>query len=279
MLLHAGFGLSPCCATRATALPLFPPPAESLMNLTIHIDGGSRGNPGPAAVGVVITDTETNKPLHEAGYYLGVATNNVAEYQGLLHGLTLAAELKADEVRIFSDSELMVRQLTGDYRVKSPDLIPLFEQAQRLLLKVNGWQIKHVKREMNKRADELVNMALDASADVVVRDATGSGSDTLASPFVNRPTGASDAAAEASVAASGDTVVPRWSATVEGKPGACPMGCTVGKTFPFGPHTPKGFCVHAAAAMYMTDPFSLTKGDEPVRTACGHCGAAVRVEI
>ncbi len=248
------------------------------MNLTIHIDGGSRGNPGPAAVGVVIVDSDTQQPLHEAGYYLGVATNNVAEYQGLLRSLQLAMQLNPQDVRIYSDSELMVKQLTGEYRVKSPDLQPLFEQAQRLLLRLGNWQIRHVGRELNKRADELVNRSLDASADVIVRDLTGQGSpDTIASPFMTRDSdnGQGGDTAAASVADAGS--IPRWSAAIE--EGNCPMGCPTGRTFAFGPQTPKGFCVHAAAAMYLTDPFTLMKGDEPVRTACSHCGAVVRVEV
>jgi ribonuclease HI len=142
------------------------------MQITIHIDGGARGNPGPAATGVVIQSVDPACTLHEAGYFLGRATNNVAEYQGLIRGLELAVELGATDASIFSDSELMVRQVMGRYRVKSPDLKPLFEKVQRLLPRLNRWRIGHVYREENKRADELVNMAIDAKRDVVVASAS-----------------------------------------------------------------------------------------------------------
>lgn len=132
----------------------------------IHIDGGARGNPGPAAAGVVIQDADTEKYLHEAGYWLGEATNNVAEYQGLLHALKAAAALNADALHIHSDSELMVKQINGEYRVKSPNLRSLFDEARRLLTSFDDWKMTHVRREKNKLADELANRAMDAGADV-----------------------------------------------------------------------------------------------------------------
>lgn len=158
----------------------FPPSistSENRMSLTIHIDGGSRGNPGPAAAAVVIHREGRTKPIHEAGYFLGKATNNVAEYQGLLRALQIAAKLPRNQIKIKSDSELMVRQLTGQYKVKSDDLRPLFEEAQMMLLNFDTWSIKHVLRDKNKRADELANMALDAGRDVVVVDAITSRSE------------------------------------------------------------------------------------------------------
>ncbi len=140
------------------------------MNLIIHIDGGARGNPGPAAAAVVLREGEpTGSVLHEAAYYIGNASNNVAEYTALVRALELAVAVKAQEVQLHSDSELMVRQITGQYRVRSPDLLPLFERAQGLLLKFDSWQIKHIYREANRRADELVNLALDAGKNVVVK--------------------------------------------------------------------------------------------------------------
>lgn len=139
------------------------------MNVTLHIDGGSRGNPGPAAAGIVITDPDTKQPLHEAAYFLGTATNNVAEYTGLLRGLEAALRLGAKNIEIRSDSELMVRQIHGQYKVKSADLKPLYQDAVALLGRFEGWGLIHVRREKNKRADELVNKALDARADVEIR--------------------------------------------------------------------------------------------------------------
>jgi probable phosphoglycerate mutase len=128
--------------------------------LTVFIDGGSRGNPGPAAAGVVVTSAD-GTVLHEAGIYLGRATNNVAEYRGLLAGLEAAATLGATEVQLVSDSELLVRQMTGEYRVKNAGLIPLAEQARGLAARFTTCSFRHVRREKNLRADRLVNQALD----------------------------------------------------------------------------------------------------------------------
>ncbi len=137
------------------------------MQALIHIDGGARGNPGPAAAGVCITTPDGDTALHEAGYWLGELTNNEAEYQGLLHALKAAAELGFESVTIRSDSELMVKQIKGEYRVKAPNLKPLFATARERLDSFRGWSIEHVRREKNKRADQLANLAMDARRDVV----------------------------------------------------------------------------------------------------------------
>ena len=134
--------------------------------LTIFIDGGARGNPGPAAAGVVIQDAASGKFLHEAGYFLGKTTNNVAEYQGLLHALARAQELQAKSIEVHSDSELLVRQINREYRVKTAHLRPLFDEAQRLLAQFDSWSISHLRREDNTLADELANRAMDAGDDV-----------------------------------------------------------------------------------------------------------------
>lgn len=136
------------------------------MRLSIHIDGGSRGNPGPAAVGIVITNADSGEALREVGIHLGQTTNNVAEYQGLIRAVKAALELHATELLIHSDSELMVRQVLGQYRVKSEDLRPLYQQALTLLRKIPKWTLTHVRRDKNQRADQLVNAALDAGIDV-----------------------------------------------------------------------------------------------------------------
>ena len=141
------------------------------MQCLIHIDGGARGNPGPAAAGVTITTPDGTEPLYEAGHWLGETTNNVAEYQGLLHALTAASRVGCTHLSIRSDSELMVKQITGEYRVKAANLKPLYQQAVRALTGFTGWEIKHVRRAGNKRADQLANMAMDSGADVVVFDA------------------------------------------------------------------------------------------------------------
>lgn len=139
------------------------------MGLIIHVDGGARGNPGPAGAGVAIR-TEGGDLVHEAGYFLGRQTNNAAEYHAVIHALQRAQRCPAQPITLFSDSELLVRQLTGEYRVKSPRLALLHRQVQVLLLKIPRWSIRHVRREENLRADELANLAMDQQQDVVVFD-------------------------------------------------------------------------------------------------------------
>jgi ribonuclease HI len=130
------------------------------------VDGGARGNPGPSGIGVVITD-EQGRELARANDYIGVATNNVAEYRALLLGLERARALGAREVALVNDSQLVARQLTGEYRVKKPDLRPLHERALAALSEFDRWTVRSVPREQNEIADELVNEAIDARAATV----------------------------------------------------------------------------------------------------------------
>lgn len=129
------------------------------MKLTINIDGGSRGNPGPAAYGCYI-QYEDGPPLELKGK-LGRTTNNVAEYHGLIRALEKAVELGADEVHIRADSELLVRQMTGVYRVKNENILPLYQAAQSLVSRLGKVHFRHVYREQNTHADRLCNEALD----------------------------------------------------------------------------------------------------------------------
>jgi ribonuclease HI len=131
------------------------------VKVVIHVDGGSRGNPGPAA-GAAIVSSPDGELLDQAAELLGVATNNVAEYRGLLLGLQRARELGATEVELINDSELVARQLTGAYKVKHPDMRPLHSQAVAALGAFERWSIRSVPREQNAQADALVNAALDA---------------------------------------------------------------------------------------------------------------------
>jgi phosphoribosylglycinamide formyltransferase 1 len=133
--------------------------------VTLHTDGGSRGNPGPAAGAYVITDP-SGTLVDARGVFIGKATNNVAEYAGLIEGLRSALAHGAESVEVLSDSELMVRQLSGQYRVKSDLLRPHYEESMELLARFKGWRASHIVREKNKRADELVNKALDAGRTV-----------------------------------------------------------------------------------------------------------------
>ncbi|MHC4324713.1 MAG: reverse transcriptase-like protein, partial [Planctomycetota bacterium] len=130
-----------------------------------YIDGGSRGNPGPAAAAFVLNDP-TGTQLEAKGFFLGRATNNAAEYTGLVKAPEAAAQIGAEQLSVFSDSELLVRQINGQYRVKSEQLRPLFEQAVSLLGRFKSWQVRHVTRDKNTKADSLVNQALDAGQDI-----------------------------------------------------------------------------------------------------------------
>jgi ribonuclease HI len=130
------------------------------VKVVVNVDGGARGNPGPAAAAAVAT-TPDGEVLGERNAYLGEATNNVAEYRALLLGLDLARELGADEVEVVNDSELVARQIGGEYKVKHAGLKPLYLDAMRALREFDGWAVRAVRREQNARADELVNEALD----------------------------------------------------------------------------------------------------------------------
>jgi ribonuclease HI len=127
----------------------------------LSTDGGARGNPGPAAYGYVLED-EDGTVLAAHGERIGIATNNVAEYSGLIAGLEKALELGLDEVEVLSDSELMVKQMRGEYRVKNEALQELWSRARRLAGQVGSVGYTAVRREHNKLADTLVNEALDA---------------------------------------------------------------------------------------------------------------------
>jgi ribonuclease HI len=128
--------------------------------ITAYCDGGSRGNPGPAGCGIYIED-DAGKALAELSLYLGKRTNNFAEYSGLLAALEFALRNGHPRLRVVSDSELMVKQMKGQYRVNSPELRPLYEQAKRLACRLDRFEIRHVLREKNRHADRLANQAMD----------------------------------------------------------------------------------------------------------------------
>jgi ribonuclease HI len=132
------------------------------VKLVLNVDGGSRGNPGPAAIGVVLAQPD-GEVLDEIAERIGVATNNVAEYRALLRGLERARDLGATELEIVGDSELVARQLTGQYKVKHPAMKPLYLDAMAALRAFERWHVRTVPRALNARADALVNAALDAA--------------------------------------------------------------------------------------------------------------------
>ena len=132
----------------------------TLSPLDIHIDGASRGNPGEAGFGIHVRAEDGSTQAQLFGY-LGKATNNVAEYEALVQALRWALARGATSVRVFSDSELVVRQVNGQYKVKHPAMIPLHRQASELLRRFTSSSVTHVRREQNREADRLANQALD----------------------------------------------------------------------------------------------------------------------
>jgi uncharacterized repeat protein (TIGR04076 family) len=267
------------------------------VGLIIHVDGGARGNPGPAGAGVAIR-TEGGDLVHEAGYFLGRQTNNAAEYHAVLRALERAQRCPAQPITLFSDSELLVRQLTGEYRVKSPRLALLHRQAQVLLLKIPRWCIRHVRREENLRADELANLAMDQQQDVVVFDVE-LGPTTPAAPEEKREdsalpeTAAVRASVQAAPAPTGaptaapETGHPAIRVTVAHPPraGGCPAGKAFATAFTINSVLPAGLCVHAAhailptlLAMMNTDPQEFAA--VPTLTVrCGHPGCNAVFEL
>lgn len=141
---------------------LFSPdtPAGTPNLITAHCDGGARGNPGPSGYGAEITDAQGNV-LAELSEFLGIRTNNFAEYSGLLASLQYALDHGHPDLRVISDSLLMVKQIQGAYKVKSPDLIPLWQEAKRRIAKLDRFEIAHALRHKNKNADRLANQAMD----------------------------------------------------------------------------------------------------------------------
>jgi ribonuclease HI len=141
-----------------------PPPAaeapSTLQRVRVYSDGAARGNPGPSGAGAVLVEP-SGQVVERLGKFLGVQTNNYAEYMGLILGLKRARELGVREVEVFADSELLIRQLGGSYQVKSQSLRPLYEEALKLLNDFSRVKLVHVPREMNSAADEMSNRAID----------------------------------------------------------------------------------------------------------------------
>jgi len=137
--------------------------------LTLEFDGGSRGNPGPAGIGVVVR-AEDRTPLVTLGRFIGRATNNVAEYRALITAMEEAKKLGAKKIIIRGDSELIIKQMKGEYRVKHPDMKMLYEEAQSLIAEFDEAKIEHNLRHKNELADKLANLAMDRKADVLEAD-------------------------------------------------------------------------------------------------------------
>jgi probable phosphoglycerate mutase len=177
------------------------PASESADWVTAHCDGGSRGNPGPSGFGAVVEDAQ-GKVLAELSEFLGIQTNNYAEYSGLLGVLRWAIEHNVKRLRVISDSELMVKQMQGKYKVASPILRPLFEDARKMARRIESFEMRHTLRGGNKTADRLANEAMDrgmgkgpsgASGVSGVREQSGSrpplnpAASRTATPYPTRP--------------------------------------------------------------------------------------------
>jgi len=202
------------------------------MEANVYIDGGARGNPGPAGSGYLVK-SPGGEVLASESHFIDHATNNQAEYIALIRALRGAADLGISELNIFSDSELLVRQIIGIYRVKNPALKELFEQAQRALLTFNRWQIRHIPREQNSEADDLVNSAIDEG----LRQKTSRERDTA------RVSGQSEPQPPASAAAA--TMKVLVEVMTEGDPEICSAGLRKGQCFVFSNVTPGGLCMRA----------------------------------
>jgi probable phosphoglycerate mutase len=151
-----------------------------------NCDGGSRGNPGPAGYGVYIQDQQGNT-IAELSEFLGKQTNNYAEYSGLLAALEYAVAHDHRRLRVIADSELMVKQIKGQYRVNSPDLRPLYEEAKRRIAKLESFDIQHVLRGKNKRADYLANLAMDRGSGKTVSSPSAPAAGSDSGPAPSRP--------------------------------------------------------------------------------------------
>lgn len=261
------------------------------MSWTAHIDGGSRGNPGPAAAGVSVDD-EKGREVFAAGFFLGHKTNNQAEYAALLQALKVLEKAGADSVRVLTDSELLVHQINGVYRVKSADLHPLYEEARRLLSGFAEWKVEYVPRQQNRFADKLVNQALDQRKTVVVRDrlnVTGHGDldppRDVAPPLFSPVAG--PAGRTAAAPRPGGEPPGKRSSAIEvvvvraPRKGVCRAGMSEGQQFVFTDVTPGGMCLEACAAV-MEAVLALRDAvgeglacDEATSCRCGHpdCGA------
>lgn len=267
------------------------------MDWQVHTDGGARGNPGPAAAGIVILDAK-GTPHLEAGLLLGRLTNNQAEYRALLVALHLLARQPQCTAVFHTDSELLVRQLLGEYRAKDPQLRALRDEAQMLLLRLDGWQIRHVGRGRNRRADQLLNQALDEGRHIIATDRLGLGPVLeemglagLKSPPARRTARGGNhhgaPSGEAGVVAAEGTV--RVTVVRRSRRRDCPLSARKGEQFLFGTTLPAGFCVRGAvsvldAIIAMQDARRAGSADIPAMTvrcrepACGaefslECGA------
>ncbi|HPD31167.1 MAG TPA: TIGR04076 family protein [Phycisphaerae bacterium] len=230
------------------------------MAWTAHIDGGSRGNPGPAGAGVSIDD-EKGREVFGAGFFLGHTTNNQAEYAGLLRALKVLRAAGADDIRVLTDSELLAHQINGIYRVKSAELHPLYLEARKLLKGFDRWDVRYVPRAQNRFADRLANQAIDARKTVLVRDRL----DLARHAELDLPAVKAEGLFDAKPLSDhqgdsrkGQVATSRARSAVSGievvvarapRKGTCRAAMKQGDRFIFTEVTPSGMCVEACAAV------------------------------
>jgi len=240
---------------KSTRQPAYGPDASPQSKggaFVLFTDGGSRGNPGPAGAGVVLKDAG-GAVVHQAGHSLGRATSNVAEYRAAILGVTEAVRRGAGRLTFCSDSELLVRQLNGEYRVKSPALKPLHAEVRALLGRIGQVEVRHVRRDQNAHADAMANEALDAGGDVGdAAPAPGSAGPWPPSTFTATCT-----------AAGGE---------------ACPAVVSMGGEWRFEGATPPGLCVHAAAGI-LTAVHAAGRGTKTLTARCAMPGCEGRFRI
>lgn len=248
------------------------------MDLRIHIDGGARGNPGPAGAGVVVHRADGG-PVLEAGYYLGRATNNAAEYTALLRALAVAERLGAARLDIASDSELMVRQINGEYRVRNEGLKDLYAEAYERLNRFSNWRVRHVRREQNARADELANMAMDACEDVIVIDDTAGGEAPSRRRKISDPDGAPvGAKGRSSTAAAEERVSVVVTCTQPPDAAVCPAPCPADAKFEFTDVTPSGVCIHATPTL-VEAVLAVRSASKPATASCPRRNCKARFDV
>lgn len=227
---------------------------------SLFTDGGSRGNPGPAAAGIVLSDP-AGRIIHSSGHFLGRATNNIAEYRAMIFGLQEALRREITHLRVCSDSELMVHQLNGVYRVKNEHLRPLYEQALGLLQRFKQISIEHIRREGNTLADDMVNRALNAKADV------------------RGPAFGGATAATAAGGAAATSSVPQFTARCTAEADEeCPGVVSAEGEWPFKGTVPPGLCIYAAAGILQA-VLSAAAGAETIAAACARPGCPARFQI
>lgn len=241
------------------------------MDIQIHIDGGARGNPGPAGAGVVLTRGD-GSPLLEAGYFLGRMTNNVAEYTALLRALESAEQIGAKRLDIASDSELLVRQINGEYRVRNEGLKGLFAEACDRLSRFSQWRLRHVRREANARADELANLAMDAGEDVVVLDRQGAVNDKADQATTKGATARARKSHSSAVHEVHVRCVQPPSEEV------CPSPCSSDAIYAFTDVTPSGICIHAAPTILQA-VFAVREGSGKQEVTCARKGCGARFVV